>query len=101
MGLNGFISKEFQKTIPGREKISLEQFMICLLNSKANPAQFGWKLDKLGVLFQGRHGWQSPQDLGLAWILQIRNGWRPCLPKVGRGDLVFIRQFLNDSHQGY
>ena len=41
MGLNGFISKEiWKKNIPGREKKSLEPFGICLLNSRANPAQF-------------------------------------------------------------
>ena len=28
--------------------------MICLLNSTANPAQFGWKLDELAVLFSSQ-----------------------------------------------
>ena len=93
MGLNGLISKEFQK-------ISLEQFMICLLNNTANPAQFGWKLDEFGVFIRAVTAGQAPkgQDLGLAWILQIKIRQRPCLPKIGRGGPVFNRQILNGSH---
>jgi hypothetical protein len=39
---------------------------------------------------QGRHGWQGPQGLGLAWIFQNRKQGRqrPCLPKIGRGGPV-------------
>ena len=37
---------------------------------------------------KGRHGFQGPQGLGLAWILQNRNQgqhlWQPCLPKISR-----------------
>ena len=43
---------------------------------------------------QGRHGWQGPQGLGLAWILKNRKRqWQrrrwPCLPKIGRGGPEF------------
>ena len=44
MGLNGFILKKINKNknIQVKKK-SWEPFRICLLNSTANPSQFGWK----------------------------------------------------------
>ena len=52
MGLNGFIFRKINKKYYIKEKKkSWEPFRICLLNSTANPAQFGWKWAKLAVLF--------------------------------------------------
>ena len=50
MGLNGFIFKKINENIIEKLK-SWEPFRSCLLNSTANPAQFGWKLAGLVVLF--------------------------------------------------
>ena len=50
MGLNGFIFKEINENIKTK-KNSWEPFRSCLLNSTANPAQFGWKWAGLAVLF--------------------------------------------------
>ena len=55
--------KNFKKLFREEKKYRSLSFA-CYVNSTANPAKFVWKLDKLGVLFQGRHGWQSLQDLG-------------------------------------
>ena len=51
MGLNDFILEKINKnkTIKVKKK-SWEPFRICLLNSTANPAQFGWKWAGLAVL---------------------------------------------------
>ena len=52
MGLNGFIFKKINKNYYVKEKKkSWEPFRIFLLNSTANPAQFGWKWAGLAVLF--------------------------------------------------
>ena len=45
-----------------KRKKSWEPFRICLLNSTANPAQFGWKLAGLAVLFS-RQILNGSQDL--------------------------------------
>jgi hypothetical protein len=50
MGLNGFIFKKINKNYAENMKKSWEPFRICLLNSTANPAQFGWKWAGLAVL---------------------------------------------------
>ena len=50
------------------EKISWEPFRICLLNSKGNPAHFGWKLAELAVLLS-RQILNSSQDFFLFDIL--------------------------------
>ena len=55
MGLNGFIFKKIDKNWRVRmKKKSWELFRRCLLNSKANPAQLGWKLAGLAVLFSSQ-----------------------------------------------
>jgi hypothetical protein len=62
MGLNGFIFKNIIENENIKEKTkSWEQFSICLLNSKANPAQFWWKWAGLAVLFS-RQLLNSSQD---------------------------------------
>ena len=52
MGLNGFTLKKINENenIKVNKKI-LGAVRISLLNSTANPAQFGWKLAGLAVLF--------------------------------------------------
>ena len=51
MGLNGFIFRKINKKYNTKEKKkSWEPFRICLLNSTANPAQFGWKWAGLAML---------------------------------------------------
>ena len=53
MGLNGFIFKKINLNIKTKKK-SWEPFGSYLLNSTANPAQFGWKWAGLAVLFGRR-----------------------------------------------
>ena len=60
MGLNDFIFKK-NENLNIKEKKTWEPFKICLLNSTANPAWFGWKSAGLAVLFS-RQILNSSQD---------------------------------------
>jgi hypothetical protein len=62
MGLNGFILKKIKNHYVKEKKKSWELFRICLLNSTANSAQFGWKWAELAVLFS-RQLLNSSHDL--------------------------------------
>ena len=65
MGFNGLIFKKINENwnIKTKKK-SWEPFRRCLLNSTANPAQFGWKLAELAV--KPVKGFIcKPQELGM------------------------------------
>ena len=49
MGFGGSLPKEFEKKI-----LKCEPFGICLLNSKANSAQFGWEWAGLAGYLAGK-----------------------------------------------
>ena len=69
MGLNGFILKKINGNQNIIEKKKFwKPFRIYLLNSTANPVQFGWNLARLAVLFP-RQILNGPQDFFLFNIL--------------------------------
>jgi hypothetical protein len=69
IGFYGFILKKKDRILKQQKK-SWEPFKSCLLNSTTNPAQNGWKLAALAVLFR-RQLLNGSQDFSFNLVFQF------------------------------